>query len=533
MARSYRPVIRDQEFLLPPNMADWLPEDHLVWFVLDVVDQLDTSRFHARRRTGGVGRQGYDPDMLLALLVYAYAVGERSSRRIERLCVDHVAFRVLCGQDGPDHSTLARFRAEHEAEFKDLFAQVLRLCADAGMVRVGVIALDGTKIAANASRSANRSPQWLREQAHKIAEEVVADAEATDTAEDAAAAARGGGSDDDLPPGFARRKGRAANIAKALAELDRQDTEHAEADAADRVRGEEFLQRIEAGEAVRGTVPSGVDPVRYHRARVRRAEQRIAQAEGVRGTAASNQRREARKMLRRAQAALAQAEAQTAAGQVDPRGRAARKRDRQEAAARARGGAGRVVNTTDPDSRLMTEGSGGGSVQGYNAQVAVTDDHLILGVHVSQDANDKHCYEPTLAQAAVQAAALGKDIELVLADAGYFTEDNLTVTGPDRLIAPGKNREVITDARENPACEPPPAHGDPLEAMRHRLRQPEHAERYKRRSATVEPVIAHLKEQTRLRRFARRGLAAATAELHLAAAAINLTRLHGTTPATG
>jgi len=157
MARSYRPVVRDQEFLLPPNMADWLPEDHLVWFVLDIVDRLDTRVFHAGRRIGGVGRQGYDPDMLLALLIYAYAVGERSSRRIERLCVDHVAFRVLCGQDGPDHSTIARFRAEHHEGFADLFAQVLRLCAAAGMVKVGIVSIDGTKIAANASKSANRS----------------------------------------------------------------------------------------------------------------------------------------------------------------------------------------------------------------------------------------------------------------------------------------------------------------------------------------------------------------------------------------
>lgn len=178
MARSYRPVIRDQEFLLPPNMADWLPEDHLVWFVLDVVDQLDTTVFHAGRRTGGVGRQGYDPDMLLALLVYAYAVGERSSRRIERLCVDHVAFRVLCGQDGPDHSTIARFRAEHEEGFADLFAQVLQLCAAAGMVKVGVVSIDGTKIAANASKGANRSRDAVREEARRIAAGIVADAEA-------------------------------------------------------------------------------------------------------------------------------------------------------------------------------------------------------------------------------------------------------------------------------------------------------------------------------------------------------------------
>jgi hypothetical protein len=92
-------VLRDQAFLLPPNTADWLPDKHLVWFGLDVVAQLDTAAFHATRKTGGVGRQGYDPDMLLALMFYAYSVGERSSRRIERLCTEHVAFRILCGQD--------------------------------------------------------------------------------------------------------------------------------------------------------------------------------------------------------------------------------------------------------------------------------------------------------------------------------------------------------------------------------------------------------------------------------------------------
>ena len=157
VARSYRPVIRDQEFLLPPNMADWLAQDHLVWFVLDVVDQLDTTRFHVRNRTGGVGRQGFDPDMLLALLLYAYAVGERSSRRIERLCLDHVAFRVVCGQDAPDHTTIARFRAHHQDAFADVFAQVLRLCAAAGMVKVGIVSIDGTKVAANASPASSRA----------------------------------------------------------------------------------------------------------------------------------------------------------------------------------------------------------------------------------------------------------------------------------------------------------------------------------------------------------------------------------------
>ncbi len=532
MARNYRPVIRDQEFLLPPNMADWLPEDHLVWFVLDVVERLDTKAFHASRRTGGVGRQGYDPDMLLALLVYAYAVGERSSRRIERLCIDHVAFRVLCGQDGPDHTTIARFRAEHEEAFADLFAQVLRLCATAGMVKVGVVSIDGTKIAANAARGANRSHDWVRDEAARIAAGVIADAAAIDAVEDAVAEREGPGSGGGLPPRMATRKGRAANIAKALEEIERQEAEHAEADAAERVRAEEIVARAET-EPLPGPVPAGVDPVAYQQAKIRRFRRLIAEQDGVRGMRASDIRRGARTLLKRAELELAKAEAVAAAGQVDMRGPKQRLRERVADAARARGGLGPHVNTTDPDSRLMTEGSGSGSVQGYNAQIAVTDDHFILGVHVSQDANDLHCFEPTLAEAATQAAALGKDIELVLADAGYFTEDNITTPGPDRLIAPGKNRDVATEAREHPADGPPPTDADPLVTMRHKLRQPENATKYKRRSATVETVNAHLKEQIKLRRFTRRGIQAVTAELNLAAAAINLTRLYRASPATG
>lgn len=531
MARSYRPVVRDQEFLLPPNMADWLPEDHLVWFVLDVVDQLDTRRFHASRRTGGVGRRGYDPDMLLALLIYAYAVGERSSRRIERLCVDHVAFRVLCGQDGPDHSTIARFRAEHHDVFADLFAQVLRLCSAAGMVKVGIVSIDGTKIAANASKSANRSHDWVRRESDRIAAQVLADADAIDAAEDAAAAARDG-SDDDLPPGYATRAGRAANIKNALAELDRQDGQHAEADAADRQRAAEFLTRVEH-EPMLGTVPAGVDTVAYHQARIRRLRRTIEDLTGQRGEQARRHRSEARRALARAEKSLITAQEQAAAGGLDLRGPAQRARDRRADRARARGTLGDQVNITDPDSRLMTEGSGGGSVQGYNVQIAVTDDHLILGVHLSQEANDTHCFAPTLAAALTAAQESDHQIGTVLADAGYFTDENLTMTGPDRLIAPGKNRDLHGDAKTDPTSGPPPPDASPKDAMRHRLKIPENATTYKRRSATVEPVIAHLKDQTKLRRFARRGLQAATAELNLAAAVINLTRLHQARPATG
>jgi Transposase domain (DUF772) len=144
--------------------------------------------------------------------------GERSSRRIERLCADHVAYRVVCAQDAPDHSTLARFRAAHDQAFTEVFAQVLRLCAEAGMVSVGVISIDGTKIAANASKSANHSHDWVREHARQIAEDAVSEAAAVDAAEDAAEAAGTAGSGSGLPAGLGTRAARAAAINKAMEE---------------------------------------------------------------------------------------------------------------------------------------------------------------------------------------------------------------------------------------------------------------------------------------------------------------------------
>jgi transposase len=157
-------VDRDQSFLLPPDMREWLPEDHLAWLVIAVIAEIDTTAFHARPGRSWAGRSRYDPDMMLTLLVYAYANKVLSSRRIEALCAVDVAFRLICAGDAPDHVTLARFRRKNLAAFGDLFARVLVLCAQAGMARVGTVAIDGTKIAANASGDANRSEDWLRAQ---------------------------------------------------------------------------------------------------------------------------------------------------------------------------------------------------------------------------------------------------------------------------------------------------------------------------------------------------------------------------------
>lgn len=491
-------------------MADWLPADHLVWFILDLVTQFDTTALHRRHPVAGPGRAAYDPDMLLGLLMYAYATGERSSRRIERLCGEHVAFRIVCAQDIPDHTTISRFRQTHETVFADLFAQVLVLCADAGMGRVGTVAIDGTKIAANASRGANRSEEHVR----ALAKQIIDEAAATDAAEDAADS----GDQGQLPPQWRDRSGRRERIKQALAEYDRKRKAADDADQAQAERIENFLATVESGESIEGAAPGGTDPVRHHQARLTGALLRAERAPNA------VLRSEARRQARRAKTSLDKALA-TPTDSATNQPRAPQKR---------RPKVPDWVNLTDPDS-LMVGCPDGGVIQGYNVQLAVTDDHLILATGITPHATDYPAFEPMMT-AATQAAEVFNNpdgtpgvIDTITADAGYLSHKNLLAPGPDRLIAIGKKHQLELAAREHPTSgSPPPQVGGKqwLDNMSHRLRTPEGQAIYKRRSATVEPVIGHLKDITKLRRFSRRGITAAAAELDLAAMMINITRLH-------
>ena len=172
MAQNFLTCDRDQPLLLPPDLHDWLEEDHLAWFVIEAIEELDLDAFYASYRADGHGRAAHDPKMMLTLLTYAYCVGERSSRGIERRCREDVAFRVICANQVPDHATIARFRVRHEQALSDIFGQVLGLCAEAGLVRTGVVAVDGSKFAAAASdrRSAptRRSPRRSLAEAGRI-----------------------------------------------------------------------------------------------------------------------------------------------------------------------------------------------------------------------------------------------------------------------------------------------------------------------------------------------------------------------------
>src|ERR687886_2703038 len=176
MAQNFIACGREQELLLPPSLREWLPEGHFAWFVLDSVEEMDLSAFYAAYRQDGHGRAAHDPALMVAVLLYAYARGLRSSRKIERALVEDVAFRVIAANQAPDHTTVARFRQRHEAALAGLFGEVLALCAEAGLVRVGVIAIDGTKVHANASERATRDYE-------QIAREILAEAAAGDAEE--------------------------------------------------------------------------------------------------------------------------------------------------------------------------------------------------------------------------------------------------------------------------------------------------------------------------------------------------------------
>src|SRR3954452_4594484 len=203
---------RELVFLMPPSLRDWVPEGHLVWTVLDAVDELDLSAIYADYRDDGRGRPAYAPSMMVALLLYAYARGTRSSRGIERACVEDVAYRVIAGNLVPDHSRIAEFRCRHEGALSEVFSGVLGLCARAGLASIGVVAIDGTKMSANASMNANRNFS-------QIAREILAEAAETDRREDELYGERRG---DELPEHLRRREGRRTALREAKERLERE-----------------------------------------------------------------------------------------------------------------------------------------------------------------------------------------------------------------------------------------------------------------------------------------------------------------------
>lgn len=496
MAKGYRVVDREQQFLLPPDMRSWLAADHPVWVVMGLVSRLDTSALHALRRTGGVGRAGYDPDMLLLLMIWAWAHGVRSSRRIEREAQENVAYRIVCGNDAPDHVTISRFFKAVCPHVQDLYAQVLGLCGELGMGRIGVVAVDGVKIASNASVSANRTEQGMARAAAQQAERVAAaraeaaraaaEHAATDQREDALFGdgirpdtAPDPDSDADPGPGPGSGSGPDAGHGGG----DAQDSGPAAPVPADPSAPQEVATcragRIEQASAILAKLTADrADPDRWvFGPRFGAPTQKhLAKARDALATQTARQ-----------QANIDRWDRAAAGGRPVP-GRpptpleqrctviaaAARVARLETRLANADSGPGPardipppIVNLTDPQSHLQPL-RGGGWLQGYNCQAVTSSDGLIIATSVSPSPPDTDTFIPMMGKAVAAAALITSrqpaatepsphgGIELLLADAGYLSKANLTAPGPDRLIAVGKRRALERQARENPATPPIP-----------------------------------------------------------------------------
>jgi transposase len=247
MSYNFLPCDRDQLYLMPPALQDWLPEGDLAWFLLDAVAQMDLAAIEQTYRRDGWGQAAYEPTMMVALLLYAYCLGERSSRQIERLCERDIAFRVIAANQRPDHTTLARFRKTHETALAVLFTDVLRLCAEAGAVKVGVVALDGTKMQADAALAANRTADTITE----VVQRMLVEAQGVDETEDRLYGPQRRG--DELPKGLQQRQSRLARLQACQARLKQ------EADAA-QAKQHTKLETRQTEEAASGQKKRGRKP---------------------------------------------------------------------------------------------------------------------------------------------------------------------------------------------------------------------------------------------------------------------------------
>ncbi len=505
--RVYLCPARDQLFLMPVSMRDWLDEGHLAYFVLDVVGQLDTGVLH--RRPGGCpGRPPYEPEMMLALLLYSYCCGIRSSRRIEEHCQTDAAFKVICGGLVPDHATIARFVVEHERALEGLFVEGVRLCAVAGLADLSVVALDGTKIAADASLARNRDADWIRRQIAGLMALTAEDEPSTVAKTDAV-------------PGvepvcaISTPTGRLARLQAALEVIKAQDAAAAQAAARQ--------SEAAAAAAEHGRLQIGRKPKDPHAALARAEVEHAVALQRVEDLKTERERRNA-----------AAARGEKAAGprlRIDKAQRTLESAEQRLLAARTAlqtaPATARQVNVTDPDSRIMTTKDGW--VQGYNAQAIVNPHQIVLACEVSQDPVDVQLYAPMNHKLTrtLTAAGITAEIGLELADAGYCSEHNLTCPGPDRLIATTKDHKQRRAARELGHTDGPPPPGlTATEEMEHLLRTPQGHAAYKQRSQLIEPVFGDRKHNRHVRRFRRRGLDAVRSEWAFINLAGNILKLY-------
>ena len=492
MTKHYRPWSPFQPFLLPPSPHDWLAEDHLAYFILDVMDQLDLRAIDARYQAKDPrGTRPYSPQMMTALLLYGYCVGLTSSRRLERATYEDIAVRVIAGENHPDHSRISEFRRAHLAELSALFVDVLRLCQCAGLVKLGHVALDGTKVKANASKHKAMSHERLLKGEAELEAEVerlLGEAEQVDQREDARYGK--GLHGDELPEELRRRKGRLAKIRDARRQLE------AEASA---TRARELAEQERDAEQ-----RANQEPVGEKRNRIA-GRGKLAQRKGRAA------RKKAREKAREADNPDPDLEARdpddlpTHQVPCDKAGNPQPKAQR---------------NFTDPDSCIMKRD--GAFLQGYNGQaIADGESQVIVAAALTNQPPDAEHLRPMLAQVKENCGALPKKLS---ADAGYWSEENAehcAGAGVDAYIATGRLKH---------GEELPPVRGripkslDAKGLMRRKLLTQKGRSVYRLRKAIIEPVFGQIKPRLPFG-FQLRGMEKVSGEWLLHCTAHNLLKL--------
>ena len=481
--KRYKQWNPNQQLLLPPSLQDWLPDDHPVYVLIEILEKLDLSEIHAKYQAKDArGTRPYPPQMMTGLLLYGYSTGVYSSRKLERATYEDIPFRLLCGGLHPDHTRISEFRRQHLEELKGIFAQVLQICERMGMVELGDIALDGTKVQASASKHKAMSYERMLKQRERLREEIaelMEEAEKTDRQEDDEFGRDKRG--DELPEELQRREDRLETLEQAIEELEEEARQARAKDLAEQADGHAETAETHEDETVR---------------------------KGA-ATKAKNRREESQQM----------------AGGEEPETFETPEGMPKHRPKRETGGTPKPKaqrNFTDPDSRIMKKG--GSFLQGYNAQAAVdVASQIVLGYGLTNQASDAGNLMPMLRQAVGATKQLPGG---VLADSGYWTEgivEQVEAMGIDPLIAAGREKET---SRGSEADGEPPEEADERTRMAHKLRTEQGRERYGQRKASVEPVFGQMKEARGFRRFHLRGIEKARGEWALVCTGHNLQKLY-------
>jgi transposase len=472
----------DQVFLMPPDPREWLPPQHLAWAMRRAAAELDLAPFLAAYRADGQGNTAYHPRMMVALVMYCYCKGIRSSRAIEMASWDDVGARVICGGLHPDHATNARFVGRHAEPLKGLLVASLAACAREGLVRVDVAAGDGTKVKANASMAANATAEQLGLEVAELEKLLAAEVEAwieQALAADAAEDARCGGGDDAPPAGGTPAGAARTRTAGKLA------------------RRKAAQAKLEAG------------------ARARQEQAEAERAVKIARLAAEKDRLEARaaEELAKGQARVDRYARRAAAA------RAARKLAEAIAApaVAARPARPPKANPTDPASRIMPLKRGGFD-QLYNLQALAGRDQVIFAIGTHDNTTGTGALHPLLAAGTANLAAAGITgrIGTALSGAGYASDANFTA-GCDADLYVAVTRESAQTGQDRAGQDP--ATKQSWQQMAAKLDTPDGQALYKQRNAIIEPVFAQL--------FARFGRTLhyrgdmVTTEVHLWAAVHN------------